>query len=38
MGGIKYDLEERTAIFSEKIVDFCKKVNKDTISKPIILQ
>ena len=38
MEGIKYDLEERTAKFSENIVDFCKKVNKDTISKPIISQ
>jgi four helix bundle protein len=38
MEGAKYDLEERTAKFSENIVDFCKKVKQDTVSKPIISQ
>ncbi len=34
----KYDLEERTAKFAEQIVDFCKKVPQDTITRPIINQ
>ncbi len=34
----KYDLEERTAIFSENIINLCKKVKKDIITKPIISQ
>jgi len=33
-----YDLEERTARFSENIVEFCKKIKQDIISKPIISQ
>ena len=35
---MKYDLEERTATFSEKIIDLCKKVPDNTIAKPIISQ
>jgi len=31
-------LEERTAKFAEQIVDFCKKVPQDTITRPIINQ
>lgn len=34
----KYDLEERTAKFSESLVDFCKKLRQDLITKPIINQ
>lgn len=34
----KYDLEERTAIFSEKIIELCKKAPKNVISMPIIGQ
>ncbi|HBO16563.1 MAG: hypothetical protein UR69_C0002G0074 [Candidatus Moranbacteria bacterium GW2011_GWE2_35_2-] len=33
-----YNLEERTAMFGEKIVIFCKKLPKDTITLPIISQ
>lgn len=34
----KYDLEERTAKFSEDIIDLCKKANKNVITMPIISQ
>jgi four helix bundle protein len=34
----KYDLEERTAIFSEKIILLCKSIPKDIITNPIISQ
>lgn len=34
----KYDLEERTAIFAEKIIAICKKVPKNIITTPIIDQ
>lgn len=33
-----YDLEERTAQFSERIIDLCKKVSKNVITTPIITQ
>ncbi len=33
-----YDLEERTTRFSEDVVEFCKKIKQDIISKPIISQ
>lgn len=33
-----YDLEERTAKFGENIIDFCKNIKQDVISKPIISQ
>ncbi|OGZ69822.1 MAG: four helix bundle protein [Candidatus Staskawiczbacteria bacterium RIFCSPHIGHO2_02_FULL_42_22] len=35
---MKYDLEERTAIFSENIILLCKKVPQDIVIKPIISQ
>ena len=35
---MKYDLEERTAIFAEETIKLCKKVSQDTVSKPIISQ
>lgn len=34
----KYDLEERTAKFGEDIIDLCKSLKEDSISKPIINQ
>jgi len=33
-----YDLEERTAVFSESIIEFLKAIKKDDINKPIINQ
>ena len=33
-----YDLEERTAKFSENIIDLCKKAPKNVVSIPIIDQ
>ncbi|MFH1286543.1 MAG: four helix bundle protein [Candidatus Magasanikbacteria bacterium] len=37
MGG-KYDLEERTAIFAEEIIRFCKRIPHNTITNPMINQ
>jgi four helix bundle protein len=34
----KYNLEERTVIFSEKIIELCKKCPKNIITIPIINQ
>lgn len=34
----EYDLEERTAKFGEKCILLCKKVQQDTITRPIISQ
>jgi len=34
----KYDLEERTAKFGEEIIEFCKKIKQNAITKPIISQ
>jgi len=33
-----FDLEERTAIFSEKVIVLCKSLKQDIISRPIIDQ
>jgi len=33
-----YDLEERTALFAEKVIDLCKQVKKSTVTVPIIDQ
>jgi four helix bundle protein len=33
-----YDLEERTAKFGEEIIEFCKSIKQDVITKPIINQ
>lgn len=33
-----YDLEERTAVFAERIVDLCKKCPKSLVNNPIIDQ
>ncbi len=34
----KFDLEERTTLFSQNILDFCKKLNKNMIANPLISQ
>ena len=34
----KFDLEERTSKYAESIIDFCKKIKLDTITRPIISQ
>ena len=34
----KYDLEERTACFGEKIIDFAKSIREGSITKPMINQ
>lgn len=34
----KYDLEERTAKFGEKVIELCKKTPKNVITTPIISQ
>jgi four helix bundle protein len=36
--GLKYGLEERTAVFSEDIIIMCKSIKQDVITKPIINQ
>lgn len=33
-----YDLEERTAVFAESIVELCKRVTKNAVTLPIINQ
>lgn len=35
---MKYDLEERTAKFSEKIIELCKLAPKNIVTNPIIEQ
>ncbi len=35
---MKYDLAERTAIFGEKTIEFCRGLKQDTISRPLIGQ
>ena len=34
----KYDLEERTILFSKQIIDLCKKVPKNIIANPVVNQ
>src|SRR3990167_10279461 len=34
----KYDREERTAVFGERIIDFTKKIHQNPISVPLITQ
>lgn len=34
----KYDLEERTAVFGETVIMFCKTLKLDVISRPIVSQ
>jgi four helix bundle protein len=33
-----YDLEERTAVFGERIIEFCKKIPRGPITDPIAIQ
>jgi len=33
-----YDLEDRTAVFGESVIDFAKQVLKDEITRPLISQ
>jgi len=33
-----YDLEERTAKFGEDVIELCKSIEQDTITRPIINQ
>ena len=35
---VKYDLEERTAVFAERIIELCKKCPKNMVTIPIIDQ
>lgn len=34
----KYDLEDRTALFGENIINFCKEISQDAITRPLISQ
>lgn len=34
----KFDLEERTAKFGEEIIKFLRKISKDEIAKPLVVQ
>ncbi|OGZ67504.1 MAG: four helix bundle protein [Candidatus Staskawiczbacteria bacterium RIFCSPHIGHO2_02_FULL_34_10] len=34
----KYDLEERTGSFGKSIINFCKYIKQDVITKPLISQ
>lgn len=34
----KYDLEERTARFGEEIIEFCRQLSQDIVSRPVISQ
>lgn len=34
----KYDLEERTAVYGEKVIEFAKKIPKNEITRPLISQ
>ena len=34
----KYDLEERTAKFGEDVIEFCKRIRQDQITRPLISQ
>ncbi len=34
----KYNLEERTSKFGENIIDFCRKIVQDVVTKPITSQ
>ncbi|MAF14059.1 MAG: four helix bundle protein [Parcubacteria group bacterium] len=38
MTNITYDLEERTAKFGEDIIEFCKSIKLNQITKPVINQ
>ena len=38
MSKSNYDLEERTLLFSEKLIDFCKNIKHNTITIPLMSQ
>jgi four helix bundle protein len=33
-----YDLEERTAVFGENVIDFLKSINASVVNKPLVSQ
>jgi four helix bundle protein len=35
---LKYDLEERTAVFGENVIAFCRRVRPDIITTPLLSQ
>jgi len=35
---VQYDLEERTAKFGERIIEFCQGIRQDPVVKPLISQ
>ncbi len=35
---LKYDLEERTAKFGENVIEFCKTVEQNVVTRPLISQ
>lgn len=37
-GERRFDLEERTARFSEEVIRFCRTIRKDVVSEPLIRQ
>jgi four helix bundle protein len=34
----QYDLEDRTARFGESVIDFCRSLKQDSITRPLITQ
>jgi four helix bundle protein len=38
MSDKNYDLEERTAVFGENVIDFLKSINSSVVNKPLISQ
>lgn len=34
----RYDLEERTAAYSETVISFCQRLPQNTITRPLITQ
>jgi four helix bundle protein len=37
-GGTKYDLEERAAVFSERVIDFALTIQRNPVTVPLISQ
>jgi four helix bundle protein len=37
-GALKYDLEERTAKFSERVIDFATEITRNPVTAPLISQ
>jgi len=35
---VQYDLEERTAKFGERVIEFCQSIRQDAVVKPLISQ